>query len=57
MLELYYYPSYVSLLPHILLHEIGLEHRLIFVDRYADVAPWITNHQTRGSLIRNVAPP
>ena len=36
MIELYYYPSYVSLLPHILLHEIGIEHRLIFVDRYAD---------------------
>ena len=37
MIELYYYPSYVSLLPHILFHEIGIEHRLIFVDRYADV--------------------
>jgi glutathione S-transferase len=37
MVELYYYPSYVSLLPHILLHEIGIEHRLIFVDRYANV--------------------
>ena len=37
MLELYYYPSYVSLLPHILLHEIGIEHKLIFVDRYANV--------------------
>jgi glutathione S-transferase len=36
MIELYYYPSYVSLLPHILLHEIGIEHRLIFVDRYAN---------------------
>jgi glutathione S-transferase len=36
MLELYYYPSYVSLLPHILLHEIGIQHRLIFVDRYAN---------------------
>lgn len=37
MIELYYYPSYVSLLPHILLHEIGIEHKLIFVDRYANV--------------------
>jgi glutathione S-transferase len=36
MIELYYYPSYISLVPHILLHEIGLEHRLIFVDRYAN---------------------
>jgi glutathione S-transferase len=36
VLELYYYPSYISLVPHILLHEIGLEHRLVFVDRYAD---------------------
>jgi glutathione S-transferase len=36
MLELYYYPSYVSLLPHILLHELEIEHRLIFVDRYAN---------------------
>jgi glutathione S-transferase len=36
MVELYYYPSYISLLPHILFHEIGVEHRLIFVDRYAD---------------------
>ena len=35
VVELYYYPSYVSLFPHILLHEIGIEHRLIFVDRYA----------------------
>jgi glutathione S-transferase len=37
MIELYYYPSYISLLPHILLHEIGIEHRLIFVDCYAEV--------------------
>ena len=36
MIELYYYPSYISLLPHILVHEIGIEHRLIFVDRYAN---------------------
>ena len=35
MVELYHCPSYVSLLPPILLHEIGIEHRLIFVDRYA----------------------
>jgi glutathione S-transferase len=35
VIELYYYPSYISLLPHILLHEIGIEHRLVFVDRYA----------------------
>ncbi len=35
MVELYYYPSYISLFPHILFHEIGIEHRLIFVDRYA----------------------
>jgi glutathione S-transferase len=37
VIELYYYPSYVSLLPHILLQEIGIEHKLIFVDRYAEV--------------------
>jgi glutathione S-transferase len=36
MLDLYYYPSYVSLLPHILLQEIGIEHTLIFIDRYAN---------------------
>jgi len=35
VIELHYYPSYISLLPHILLHEIGVEHRLVFVDRYA----------------------
>ena len=35
MIELHYYPSYVSLFPHIVLHEIGLPHRLIFVDRFA----------------------
>lgn len=35
VVELYYYPSYISLLPRILLHEIGIEHRLILVDRYA----------------------
>jgi hypothetical protein len=28
MLKLYYYPSYVSLFPHILLEEIGVEHEL-----------------------------
>jgi glutathione S-transferase len=35
VIELYYYPSYISLVPHILLHEIGSDHRLIFVDRHA----------------------
>jgi glutathione S-transferase len=35
VIELYSYPSYISLLPHILLHEIGIEHRLELVDRYA----------------------
>jgi glutathione S-transferase len=35
VVDLYYYPSYISLVPHILLHEIGIDHRLIFVDRYA----------------------
>src|SRR5215475_987994 len=35
VVDLYYYPSYISLLPHILLHVIGIDHRLIFVDRYA----------------------
>lgn len=32
MIQLYYYPSYISMLPHILLHELGIDHRLIFVD-------------------------
>jgi glutathione S-transferase len=36
MLRLYYYPSYVSLFPHILLEEIGVEYELSFVDRFAD---------------------
>ena len=36
MLKLYYYPSYVSLFPHILLEEIGVEYQLSFVDRFAD---------------------
>jgi glutathione S-transferase len=36
VIELYYYPSYVSLFPHILLHELGLDHRLVFVDRFAE---------------------
>ena len=36
MIRLYYYPSYVSLLPHIVLEEIGLKYELVFVDRYAN---------------------
>jgi glutathione S-transferase len=36
MVRLYYYPSYVSLFPHILLEEIGLEYELVFIDRYAN---------------------
>ncbi len=35
-IRLFYYPSYVSLFPHILLEELGLAHELVFVDRYAD---------------------
>jgi glutathione S-transferase len=36
MIRLYYYPCYVSLLPHIVLEEIGLKYELVFVDRYAN---------------------
>ena len=36
MVRLYYYPSYISLFPHILLEEMGLEYELVFVDRYAN---------------------
>ena len=36
MRRLYYYPSYISLFPHIVLEEIGLEYELVFVDRYAN---------------------
>jgi glutathione S-transferase len=36
MIRLYYYPSYVSLFPHILLQELGLAYELVLVDRYAD---------------------
>ena len=32
MIALYHYPSYISLVPHILLEEIGAEYRLEFVD-------------------------
>ena len=37
VIELHYYPGYVSLFPHIVLQEMGLAHRLIFVDRFAGV--------------------
>jgi glutathione S-transferase len=35
VIKLYYYPSYISLVPHILLEELGTPNELIFVDRYA----------------------
>jgi glutathione S-transferase len=35
VIKLYYYPSYISLVPHILLEELGAPYELIFVDRYA----------------------
>lgn len=35
MIRLYYYPSYISLAPHILLEELGAPYELVFVDRYA----------------------
>ncbi len=33
MIELHYYPSTASMAPHILLHELGVPHRLRLVDR------------------------
>lgn len=36
MIRLFYYPSYISLAPHILLEELGAPYELVFVDRYAD---------------------
>jgi glutathione S-transferase len=35
VIRLYYYPSYISLAPHILLEELGTPYELVFVDRYA----------------------
>lgn len=35
MIKLHYYPSYISLAPHILLEELGAPYELVFVDRYA----------------------
>jgi len=35
VIRLYYYPSYISLAPHILLEELGEPYELVFVDRYA----------------------
>ena len=35
MIKLYYYPSYISLVPHIVLEELGAPYELVFVDRYA----------------------
>jgi glutathione S-transferase len=32
MIKLYYYPSFISLVPHILLEEIGAQYQLIFVN-------------------------
>jgi len=36
VINLYYYPSYASMVPHILMEEIGLAYQLSFVDRYAN---------------------
>ena len=33
MIDLHYYPSTASMAPHILLHELGVPHRLVLVDR------------------------
>ena len=33
MIHLHYYPSTASMAPHILLHELGLPHQLVLVDR------------------------
>ena len=33
MVNLHYYPSTASMAPHILLHELGVPHRLVLVDR------------------------
>jgi glutathione S-transferase len=32
VIKLYYYPSFISLVPHILLEEIGAEYQLVFVN-------------------------
>ena len=32
MIRLYYYPSFISLVPHILLEEIGAQYQLVFVN-------------------------
>ena len=32
MIRLYYYPGFISLVPHILLEEIGAPYQLIFVN-------------------------
>ena len=36
MIELHYYPSTASMAPHILLHELGVPHQLVLVDRMQD---------------------
>ena len=36
MIKLYYYPSYASMVPHMLMEEIGLDYELVFTDRYAN---------------------
>ena len=36
MYKLFYYPGNASLLPHILLHEIGAPHELVLIDRTKD---------------------
>ena len=33
MIHLHYYPSTASMAPHILLHELGVPHQLVLVDR------------------------
>jgi glutathione S-transferase len=32
MIKLFYYPGFISLVPHILLGEIGIQYRLVFVN-------------------------
>jgi glutathione S-transferase len=36
VIKLYYYPSYASMVPHMLMEEIGLDYELVFTDRYAN---------------------
>lgn len=36
MIQVYYYPGYASMVPHMLLEELALPYELIFVDRFAN---------------------